>query len=395
MTEPHNVFKLTRFLYNEEEVKLSLISSLLKKKNILECYYWFSELFYSKLDICDIIWEIYFDYYALINPKLEYYIYDKIKIWKENQEIEHLLPIIKNFNISKHDCRVFLLRQISNSQNLCQKFIYVNCKSKSIKKYDIKYHSLLISLKKKNWIDICYYLKKLFEVNSNHFNIYHSIFSYLLNDKNDIDVYDKQWKMRNDIRDYHFILKMLGRSLMNINYLNANNEYETCLKDDFDTIKTLETIVKPIYKTLSVNRWFKIDENIGSFNLIRFGIQNYRNENYNWEYYASFTPLWKERINNFNISINHEKKKIEFNDDNTLENFYEKYGYELDEQSKDTQDYSLLTIEPKKWIEWFNYVGYGYLDSAHINIKQNQDTNKCLIGFDISLDDFQDDFRLK
>jgi len=162
MPEQYESFKLTRFLYNEEEVKLSLITSLLNKKNLLESYYWFSELYYSKLDICDIIWEIYFDYYALINPKLEQYICKKINDWKEKQEIEHLLYIIKNLNISKHDCRVFLLRQISNSPNLCQTFIYLDCKSKTIKDYDNKYHHILISLKYKRWIDICYYLKKLF-----------------------------------------------------------------------------------------------------------------------------------------------------------------------------------------------------------------------------------------
>ena len=111
----NETFKFTRFLYNDEEVKLSFITSILNKKNILECYYWFSELYFSKLDVCDIIWEIYFDYYALINPKLEYYINKKMNDWKERGELECLLYIIKNLHIAKHDCRVFLLIQISIS----------------------------------------------------------------------------------------------------------------------------------------------------------------------------------------------------------------------------------------------------------------------------------------
>jgi hypothetical protein len=397
MTETQKSFKLTRFLYNEEEVKLSLISSLLNKKNILESYYWFSELYYSKLDVRDIIWEIYFDYYALINPKLEQYIFKKINDWEQSKEIEPLLYIIKNLNISKHECRVFLLRQISNSPNLCQKYIYLDCKSKTIKKYDKKYHNLLISLKYKRWIDICYYLKKLFTTDCNNYTIYISIFSYLLNDDYIFNIYDRLWKERIDKRDYHFTLKMISRTLMDMNYLNIKNVYVSSLKKDIDEIKTLEKVVEPIYKTLPTNRWFKIDENIGSFDLSRFYIQNYRNENYNWEYYASFTPLWRERIDEFKAFINHKNKTIEFDDDDSLEKFYEKYGYELDEQSKDTQDYSLLTIEKKNWIEWFKYVGYGHLETGNVNIKRddNDNENQFTIGFDICLDDLPDDFILK
>lgn len=133
------MFKLTRFLYNEEEVKLSLIASILTKKTIFECYYWFSELYFTKLDVCDIIWEIYFDYYALINPKLENYISKKITEWKEKNDIVPLLYIIKNLHISKHDCRVFLLRQICMSDNLCQRNMYPIRKSIN-KPYNIKYH---------------------------------------------------------------------------------------------------------------------------------------------------------------------------------------------------------------------------------------------------------------
>lgn len=389
------MFKLTRFLYNQEEVKLSLVTSILNKKNILECYYWFSELYYSKLDVCDIIWEIYFDYYALINPKLEQYISKKINDWKEKNDFEHLLYIIKNLHISKYDCRVFLLRQISISENLCQKNIYLDCISKTIKKYNKLYHPLLISIKKIQWIDTCYYLNKLFKCKKEKesYDIYHTIIDYLSYDDISYNVLNDLWKNRIDKRDFHFTLKMICRILMKTNCINIKTVYVSPNKEDIDEIKSLENPVIPVYKTLPNNRWFKVDENIGSFDLRRFHIPNYKNENYNWEYYASFVPLWKERIDEFNGEINYENKCIEFDDDNSLEGFYEKYGYELDEQSKATQDYSILLIEKNNWTEWFKYVGYGYLDYGHEKLLYN--SNEFKIGFDICLDDLPDDFRLK
>ena len=139
-TKYSTTFKLTRFLYNEEEVKLSLISSLLKKRDILECYYWFSELYFSKLDVCDLIWEIYFDYYALINPKFESYIIKKINDWRETNEFSHLLYIIKNMHIFKYDCNVFLMRQIIETNDICQNSLYNRTVPLHLEKYNKIYY---------------------------------------------------------------------------------------------------------------------------------------------------------------------------------------------------------------------------------------------------------------
>lgn len=400
MNETFKPFKLTRFLYNEEEVKLSLITSILNKKNIFECYYWFSELYFSKLDVCDIIWEIYFDYYALINPKLENYINKKINDWKEKGKFECLLYIIKNLHISKHDCRVFLLRQVSISDNLCQVYIYPSCKSNHIKKYDKKYHSLLISLKRSKWIDICYYLNKVFKNKDNsHYEIYNTISCYLLKDEPSLyKIYNDLWNRRTDKRDFHFTLKMICSLMLKINCINDKSIYVSPLREDIDEIKSLEQPVNPIYKTLPNRRWFKIDENIGSFNLTRFGFIDYKAENYNWEYYASFSPLWKERIEEFRATINHVKKTIEFDDDESLEGFYEKYGYELDEQNKEVQNCSMLNIIKKSWVEWFISIGYEFLGYGYVNKKAFQidnDVIKTNLEIDIYVDDMPLDFKFQ
>ncbi len=54
-----------------------------------------------------------------------------------------------------------------------------------------------------------------------------------------------------------------------------------------------------------------------------------------WLYYASFSPIWLKRINEYNGSFDHENDRVYFTDDNNLEEFYTNFGYEPDEQCID------------------------------------------------------------
>ena len=51
-----------------------------------------------------------------------------------------------------------------------------------------------------------------------------------------------------------------------------------------------------------------------------------------WDYYASFSPAWKERIKDHNGRIDDVAKRVIFDDDDDQEEFYDRYGYEPDEQ---------------------------------------------------------------
>jgi hypothetical protein len=55
-----------------------------------------------------------------------------------------------------------------------------------------------------------------------------------------------------------------------------------------------------------------------------------------WLYYASFSPIWCERIKSFDGLISHELRKVGFGTEDDLQNFYGLYGYEPDEQSAKT-----------------------------------------------------------
>ena len=64
---------LTRYLYNLNDVKYSFISSILKSDDIKEVLFWASEIYYSGFyDVLyNLIWKVYYDFYAIMNPLLE------------------------------------------------------------------------------------------------------------------------------------------------------------------------------------------------------------------------------------------------------------------------------------------------------------------------------------
>ena len=59
-------------------------------------------------------------------------------------------------------------------------------------------------------------------------------------------------------------------------------------------------------------------------------MENYYN---NWEYFCKETPIWKERFIEHQATFN---DKICFPNDDLLEEFYDKYGLEPDEQTLGT-----------------------------------------------------------
>jgi hypothetical protein len=68
-----------------------------------------------------------------------------------------------------------------------------------------------------------------------------------------------------------------------------------------------------------------------------------------WLYYASFSPIWEERIGQFNGTVDHEKKMICFENEDIEDVFYEKYYYDPDEQPSHVQFKSIGTGAEKQW----------------------------------------------
>ena len=85
---------------------------------------------------------------------------------------------------------------------------------------------------------------------------------------------------------------------------------------------------------------------------------------YNWEYYSSFSPIWKKRIDEYKGIIDHDKKELIIDDNNQLhdnsdgdtlfEKFYNNYNYEPDEQPLDTTMKSIITINNKNILDLYH-----------------------------------------
>ncbi len=107
-------------------------------------------------------------------------------------------------------------------------------------------------------------------------------------------------------------------------------------------------------KILKEKRRYYISDTIGCFKLYRYNDNHYINSYlYNWEYHANFSPIWKERIQNYKGEF--KEKEIKFPNVELQDKFYEEYGYEPDEQDKETHLKSLRDMKKKvtinKWLK--------------------------------------------
>ena len=69
----------------------------------------------------------------------------------------------------------------------------------------------------------------------------------------------------------------------------------------------------------------------------------------NWLYHASFSPVWFDRIRKYRGYVDYNKMSVEFVDEDVMQLFYLKFGYEPDEQSQNTSDKCLKLNDGINW----------------------------------------------
>jgi hypothetical protein len=73
--------------------------------------------------------------------------------------------------------------------------------------------------------------------------------------------------------------------------------------------------------------------------LFESSCDDFRNEfDYHWLYFAAKSPVWLFRIRDFGGSINDDKMEVEFPNDDLLDDFYDRWGIEPDEQKMELKD---------------------------------------------------------
>lgn len=101
---------LTRFLYPKDEVEISLLIALLQKKPLNECIFWACELIYSGFDITQLIWSIYYDFYAQLNPNLFHKVSNALECMRQSGNTEPLFILLKTLRVRPATDNVFSLR---------------------------------------------------------------------------------------------------------------------------------------------------------------------------------------------------------------------------------------------------------------------------------------------
>lgn len=343
-----NTLALTKHLYNKDEVIYSLITSLLDKRDLKECYYWTFELYYSEIEIFPIIWKIYLDFYFVLNPRLESNIRRQHILWKKNPNNKNIAFIIKNLFKCNSCSDVFMLTQYASISDY-PNYIYKGRKPKWLSSYPVDYHNWLRSIDKEHYENIVYYTKYILNYKSSK-EIFENLvkyFAYKMEAEVDNGIY-KFIETRMDGHDLHYILAMIVHLKKGVNQFTNKSIFRLPSKKELEWINDTQEYNIVCHKILNCKRLYEIDDNISYFKLARNDFHSMIDIfRFKWEYYAYNTPLWKKRIDTYNGIVNNKTQKIDFLNDEDLELFYETFGLEPDEQNDKVQNMSTKNITGK------------------------------------------------
>jgi hypothetical protein len=369
---------LTRYLYLFDEVGLSVVYSLLKSQCLEECYFWISELYLSGIqkESWDLIWFIYYDFYYINHPHFESFLRKKSTIG----DLRSILTVAKNLFKFTSSTEVFITRQYHLNINEIT-HIFRGKKPQWLSSLPTKFHGLFRFIDKKLYHFAVSSLPEvvddeLFDAIQTYFklsdvqigDIKNGFYQDVDTASGDatggdavVDTTSTQFVYTNHIHKLWSILCLL---LFNPGYLSGKKKiYIGCSDDEFNNIMKHDTEPIPlnkynnaqIYKTLEIKRLYSVNPICSSFHLLRETVPDintcYR---FHWEFYAYSCPLWKERFQKYDISIDHENNKIVFNDDAEMEEFYSQFGYDPDEQTCETENKRVVTMPEHNWKTWYD-----------------------------------------
>ena len=349
-------FIFTRYLYEKEEVAYSLLFALFQKKED-EAIFWATELYYSGFEeeLYEFLWVVFQNFYASLNLKLEHYLLKKIAILKEKNKSEdrqdknriiHLHLIIKNLIIKPYNLDTFSLMTLVND-------FEINSTIQNLEHQESPDYLQMAVLIFDQWRekDLIFLEKKLDE--------------FL---KANVD-------SKNLMKDWHTTIELLESTQLSfspqillltriLHFYSLSNQLrmgknltlilpEEEIQEEIDRYKTYDHHLRH-YQILKKERRHQINGKIGALTTLKrnqISIKTAYLED--WLYYASFSPIWKERIENYNGYIVTEERKVFFEDEEEEELFYTSYGYEPDEQTSECHEKSIGDLENITLKEWF------------------------------------------
>jgi hypothetical protein len=376
---------LSRLLYDIGDIKSTLLDCVIKEAPDDEIIFWVNELWSSGVkNHWTFIWKIFYDFYIFNNSK-------RVQMMMElNQEYEDVVggkfdkEIVceKDEILKKIICGMFLiLKRLDKNPTIFLKRHKIPRKfttANEIKKY-AKYYKNHNCTNLKDKIFIC----SLHDKTKSLFNVANCLYNNCSYEQLEryIKLYESFYsKPFNDNPYYtnkrHVMLAYIILLRNNIYGIDKEHSGKMILKDDVTTLinDTIDGCNDKnganASKFLKENRKYKIHPVPGMDRaLYGMGVNDVlcvvRS---NWLNYISKTNYWKDILKNYKIKkINNNGKKIIFDNINEEAQFYEKYGYQPEEQSRDIQ--MKVVCENNETMEhWIRNFGDNY---SNINFPKN------------------------
>jgi hypothetical protein len=357
---PGDNLVFTRYLYIKDEVKTALLISILNKSD--DAIFWAYELYYSgyKNELYAFIWQIYYDFFATLNPSFAIYLSKKL-----NQEdlIEDRLisSIIQNLLIRSFNTDVFILRTISE---LFESEPDAEATDESIE--DL--------LETKDYRGLALYILNNKDLELE--DTYQRVLNYfkLTSKQKLFKDFNKELQSNTSKKEIILVANILALINQNDNLIKNKNFYVRVDPEEVIQYETIEADdkLRP-YRILTQACVCKIQNNW--VNLFQgFRNQNIKNglkekydgwtvgavsEKYNsqnkWLYHASFSPMWFNRIKSCKGYVDYVKQEVKFVNEEWEEAFYNKYGLEPDEQPLQTKENALKLVKDDNASLWQHF----------------------------------------
>ncbi len=313
---------LTRLLYIAEDVKQNIVYCIVLNHK-KELSYWLAEYYYSgyKEECMEWLTQIYYIHYALKYPSFEKVILLKRDTYKSNNDYDILINIANNLRIKESS-------SLYNTVLFQQNIIHRGRKPLWLQKYDESLRILLFYYSKADWLKVYNELQKCDREKLNEF--YNAVCVYL-NDHQPI---------HNDIVQYYYTIS----TSYSIDTLKVMI-FAMCLHMSVKDTPIISEYGKWLPNKNIINDYITLSETEYPRDMLKNNV-HYNTRTIiekkdlldilnNWIEYSYETPIWRERIEYYGGSYNTISKKVEFPNDELLEEYYDTYGYELDEQSND------------------------------------------------------------
>ncbi len=347
--------QFTRYLYEKDEVKMALVVCILNKKD--EAIFWAYELYYSgfQSELVAVFWSLYYDFYYTLNPSFEKYLQTRLKknLALDTDSVNYISMIVNNFMIRPHSMDVFMLKQIVNICDFDKTDIqdYITNPENNI---EIMRREIITALRTKDFMMLASLI--LTDIKDDHIdNAFEVATNYFVTEmglKKKVHDYNKDSSNKRVLilcRILNYFTAAANKKMGKNLYVHVEPE-EVVL---YETISSGANLVPR--KILPLAKMYAIDSYnyLSLFDLKRETQDIKTAYYYDWLYYASYSPLWRTRILKHNGVIDQKNRKVEFDDDD-IDEFYDNYGYEPDEQSTEVENKTIQDIiKERNWLSFY------------------------------------------